>query len=719
MPIIVWIGRFMLMNGYAWATKNYFIAMQKAGLRVVPVDSGSCQIIGPAQNALVDVHKVGKHLEITARDPSDSIVAVVHERPDDYDILQSRGRCRLIGYSVVETERIPHYYHEPMLEMDEIWTASEFNRKAFMQSHVPEYMVQLIPHCIDANLYGGAHNRIRFPGAKSFKFLNVVSNFNRKDIGTLLRGYFRAFTSEDDVSLILKFPEKYDEKTYREQVIDSIRPDFDIEDPQLPHIHYLRETLSDERMVRLYGSCDAYISTERGKGWDLPSMEAMASGRPVISIAWSANLEFMNEENSFLVRTTGNMVPVDPTLVEAKEMYAGHRWAEIDEEDLLEKIRTVYHNRTMREDLAVRGRQSIEEGFSHERIADRITALVGLYESHHFRENTAPKVIIRPKAAPGKIVPKKQICFRLIEDHYPESELDSAGLKSGRQVRNWIARHYRQNRPGHPFRPGEYELRRLAELKDRYRGERIFLLGNGTSLNDLPISHLRNEYVFGIDRVHLLYRKIDFRPSFYLASDWDMMSDIALDLRAQVDLNPSQTLFFFPEYFRGLVSNDECVCWFHLKPAGTTLFQRFEMNATRGLCDHGSSLIHALQIATFMGFSEIYLVGVDLLCHLRSGDRQIQIPGDPIPDAIHFTSSDNRDPNHFDPRYHGENSHWTQPDFNRIRTSLRSARKLLELNNQRLFHTTPSRCKLDLESVNFESLFAPLSSRKKNKAIMV
>jgi glycosyltransferase involved in cell wall biosynthesis len=48
-------------------------------------------------------------------------------------------------------------------------------------------------------------------------------------------------------------------------------------------------------------NCDSYISLHRSEGFGLTMAEAMYFSKPVIATGYSGNLEFMNEENSFLV----------------------------------------------------------------------------------------------------------------------------------------------------------------------------------------------------------------------------------------------------------------------------------------------------------------------------------------------------------------------------------------------------------------------------------
>ncbi len=55
------------------------------------------------------------------------------------------------------------------------------------------------------------------------------------------------------------------------------------------------------RLGSLMAAADCYVSLHRSEGFGLTMAESMALGKPVIATAYSGNLEFMTDENSFLV----------------------------------------------------------------------------------------------------------------------------------------------------------------------------------------------------------------------------------------------------------------------------------------------------------------------------------------------------------------------------------------------------------------------------------
>lgn len=113
--------------------------------------------------------------------------------------------------------------------------------------------------------------------------------------------------------------------------------------------------VSSDDYFSMLESCDCYVSLHRSEGFGLTVAEAMALGKPVISTAYSATLEFANETNSF---------PVPARIVEVGEgapPYPSHsRWAEPDVSAAAEQMTRVYEDGDGAAAVGARARAGIE-----------------------------------------------------------------------------------------------------------------------------------------------------------------------------------------------------------------------------------------------------------------------------------------------------------------------------------------------------------------------
>src|SRR5271165_3586512 len=91
---------------------------------------------------------------------------------------------------------------------DKLLAPTNFAKKVFIDSGIPESHIVVIPHGIDTTLYSNT-TIIKLPTNKKFKLLaNLAQLHKRKNITGLLTAYGKAFTMKDDVCLIIKAKEK-------------------------------------------------------------------------------------------------------------------------------------------------------------------------------------------------------------------------------------------------------------------------------------------------------------------------------------------------------------------------------------------------------------------------------------------------------------------------------------------------------------------------------
>lgn len=67
---------------------------------------------------------------------------------------------------------------------------------------------------------------------------------------------------------------------------------------------------------KLFRTADAFVLPTHGEAWGRPLAEAMFMEMPTIATQWSGQLEFMNDDNSFLVPPSGlePAYPDDPEM---------------------------------------------------------------------------------------------------------------------------------------------------------------------------------------------------------------------------------------------------------------------------------------------------------------------------------------------------------------------------------------------------------------------
>ena len=215
---------------------------------------------------------------------------------------------------------------------------------------------------------------------------------------------------------------------------------------------------------------------------------------------------------------------------------------------------------------------------------------------------------------------------------------------------DWVKLRYDFYSTIGPIGLNEIDRKRLKALYNKYRGKRIFVIGNGPSLNKTQLNLLANEYTFGVNRIYLLYDKITWKPTFYTIIDRRVIADIAKEVNGLTG-----STFFFDEKFRGLLREGEDVYYFGSTLKGTSIEdQYFSYNALKGVRHSNTVVGYAIQIAYYMGFDPIYLIGCDLGYKVNNSVKQEGDDKFNIGVKFNLESTKDDDPNHFDPTYFGK-----------------------------------------------------------------
>ena len=239
----------------------------------------------------------------------------------------TRGK-RVVAYWFWEMPRIPAHYAFEAAHVDEIWVPSRFVQQAFAASFDRPTTLVPLPACVtpDPN-----PSRAEFglpDGRWIFLFtFSFLSNVARKNPFGLVDAFRAAFGRSTRGGPLL--------------VIKAHRPDAAPEAAAALRARLedvggvlITEQYSRRMLDNLLACADAYVSLHRAEGYGLGLLESMALGKPVIATAYSGNVDFTNELNSYLVPyTLRTMTAADHALQPGQDSVyePGQIWAEPDQ----------------------------------------------------------------------------------------------------------------------------------------------------------------------------------------------------------------------------------------------------------------------------------------------------------------------------------------------------------------------------------------------------
>jgi hypothetical protein len=226
---------------------------------------------------------------------------------------------------------------------------------------------------------------------------------------------------------------------------------------------------------------------------------------------------------------------------------------------------------------------------------------------------------------------------------------------------------------------------RIRVLKGKFYGKRCFIMGNGPSLNQMDLSLLQGEYVWGSNKIYLLFDRINWRPSFYISVDTRVVPDIAVEIADLTSTLPD-TLFFFPHHFRvkNILRSGENVYWYREVPLDESDLPggMFTQDASQWVSSVRTVTVAALQLAVYLGFNPIYLIGCDTTYKIPPTVVKLQDTRDGL------ISTQDDDPNHFVPGYFGAGSQWHDPHVDRMIFHYEQARRFCEPRGVQIINAT-------------------------------
>ena len=158
-------------------------------------------------------------------------------------------------------------------------------------------------------------------------------------------------------------------------------------------------------------------------------------------------------------------------------------------------------------------------------------------------------------------------------------------------------------------------MRKIRKAHNRHEKDRCFIVGSGPSLRVSDVEALENEYTFAMNSIFLLFNQTKWRPTYYLFMD----SGAYKEFSRTYDMNPGEyskceaylSAKIKPEKQTG--KERYCLINFgnHTKHRMLTRKMKQSKDISVSVYDQFTVTNMAIELAMYMGFKEIYLLGID------------------------------------------------------------------------------------------------------------
>lgn len=163
----------------------------------------------------------------------------------------------------------------------------------------------------------------------------------------------------------------------------------------------------------------------------------------------------------------------------------------------------------------------------------------------------------------------------------------------------------------------EPHKKELIRFKNIHQGERCFIIATGPSLTINDCERVKDEYTFSVNSCIKLFEKTEWRPDYYVISDPRVYQSIGNELKNcrlkqvfysdSIPYSEENGVQFLTNRFRKALINSYIANIFFNKEHFLKASDRIE----KFVYDGSTVIFIVLQIAIYMGFSKIYLLGTD------------------------------------------------------------------------------------------------------------
>jgi hypothetical protein len=225
----------------------------------------------------------------------------------------------------------------------------------------------------------------------------------------------------------------------------------------------------------------------------------------------------------------------------------------------------------------------------------------------------------------------------------------------------------------------------IEKYKDIHKGKRCFIIANGPSLQKTNLELISQEFSFGLNRIYLNFDKSSFRPTYLVVVNELIIEQCSNEIK-EVAL-PKFLNWNRRGYF---IKADSGLVYLKSK----MVFQdHFEYDLTHPMVFGATVTFATLQLAYYMGFSQVILIGLD---------HNYKEKG--VPSKVETRVAE-KDESHFDSQYFPKGFKWQLPDLLRSEIEYVLAKEAFEKDGREILDATiDGKCQI-FKKVDYLSLF--------------
>jgi len=333
---VLYIAPYRDGTGWSHSAINNILALDSVNIDVVPRYLKLNNINGEVPNRI-------KELEEQSSKGCNFVIqnSLPHHFVND-------KRFKNIGCYFTETSHFKNSsWTEHINMMDAAWVPCKQNKEASLNSGVT-IPIEVINVPCDTSKYQLNYDKLDIPHFKNKYVFYWMGEFTRrKNLLAVLKAFHLEFKPDEPVELLIKtsVPGLNQQESYQaiSNVCNELKRNLKLYKDESTYIGetIICKRLSETEICSLHKTCNCFVATSYGEGWNIPLFDAMSFGNMVIASNTSGHRAFVGPDD--LVKTNREFV-VGMTGSAIGDIYVGNEeWDSIDINELRKKMRISFY----------------------------------------------------------------------------------------------------------------------------------------------------------------------------------------------------------------------------------------------------------------------------------------------------------------------------------------------------------------------------------------
>tara|TARA_B100000497_G_C7661706_1_gene398621 strand:+ start:280 stop:1395 length:1116 start_codon:yes stop_codon:yes gene_type:complete len=367
---VLYVGHYGENTGWANAAKGLILALDSVGIDVV------CRNI--KLTSKTNIPERIQYLE--TGDTKNVDYCIQHVLPN---MMVSTDKFKKnIAYTVFETSNLQHHpWLKHLSLMSDVWVPCLDNKKDLEKCNFDN--VDVVHHAFNLNSYN-LDNLEDFDFSNygidtHYKFYTIADFSQRKNIESIIKCFYCAFTRKEKVALVLKCHSSGLSKEDLFNVIKKLNHKVQSElrlynnNFEYPRIVIVAEHLSEKEILSLHKACDCFVLLSHGEAWSIPAFDAMCMGNHPICSDFGGPKEFIGSDRKLGKKVDVIMNPCSTNEPTVLNLYNGREyWAIPDESIAISAMKDYYENQVHE------AKEGLEAGqrYSYESVGEKMKELL-------------------------------------------------------------------------------------------------------------------------------------------------------------------------------------------------------------------------------------------------------------------------------------------------------------------------------------------------------